>query len=308
MANKRGAAINGWVVLDKPAGISSTRAGAQVRALLGARKAGHAGTLDPFAEGLLPVALGEATKTVPYIVDAEKAYRFTLRWGTETDSGDPSGAVALSCPRRPRRAEIESVLSAFLGPQMQTPPVFSAIKVNGVRAYRAARNGAPVVPPPRPVIAHDLQLLDMPDADHAVFELCCGKGFYVRALARDLARRLQTAGHVSRLRRIRTGPFREADAIPLAELAQRAHKAARLADIPLPPEAALDGVPALFLREGEAARLYTGLPVSLLRKADLARIAPLQADGVAVAFAFGRAVGLVRYRRGEAVPVKMFTP
>ena len=218
---KKGNPVHGWVVLDKPAGMTSTQAVGAIKRLFEAQKAGHAGTLDPLATGILPIALGEATKTVPFAVDGEKAYRFTVRFGAETDTDDAEGEVVRTSDALPARPAIEALLPRFTGEIMQVPPQFSAIKVDGDRAYDLARDGEEVVLEPREVMIEDLYLIDMPDAATAVFEARCGKGTYVRALARDMGRALGCFGHVIELRRTRVGSFDEAASVTLERAAGR---------------------------------------------------------------------------------------
>ncbi|MGH6831319.1 MAG: tRNA pseudouridine(55) synthase TruB, partial [Methylocella sp.] len=209
--------VHGWVVLDKPAGMTSTHAVSRLKRIFNAKKAGHAGTLDPLATGVLPVALGEATKTVPFVQDGEKAYRFTVRWGTETDTDDSDGRVAARSEARPAADAILALLPQFTGTIEQTPPSYSAIKINGERAYDLARGGAAPELSPRPVTIYALDLIAT-GRDEAVFEAHCGKGAYVRAIARDLGRILGCYGHVSALRRTRVGPFYDKDAARLLDL------------------------------------------------------------------------------------------
>jgi len=214
----KGRDISGWLCIDKAVGQTSTACVASVKRLFDAQKVGHAGTLDPLASGALPIALGEATKTVPFVQDGAKLYRFTVRWGADTDSDDADGTVTASSDVRPGRAEIEAALPAFIGEIMQRPPSFSAIKIGGERAYDLAREGELVELAERPVTIRRLAVVDMPDADHTVLEAECGKGTYVRSLARDLAHRLGTRGHVSALRRLAVGPFDETIMMPLEAL------------------------------------------------------------------------------------------
>lgn len=261
---KTGQPIHGWVVLDKPLGLSSAAAVAKVRRGLDAAKAGHGGTLDPLASGVLPIALGEATKTVSYVMDGAKSYRWELCWGEGRDSCDAEGAVVARSERRPSADEIAAALPAFLGEIDQVPPVFSAVKVDGRRAYDLARNDLPVVLESRRVRIDRFDLVEA-GPDRAVFVTDCGKGTYIRSLARDLAHRLGGLGYVSMLRRTRCGPFREENAICLDKLAEFGHSAAS-ATIVLPVETALDDIPALALTEDEANRLRSGqtLPISRL--------------------------------------------
>ena len=305
MARKRkGLPIHGWIVLDKPEGMTSTSAVAAVKRRTRAAKAGHAGTLDPFATGLLPIALGEATKTVPYLQEGEKHYRFTVRWGVATDTDDRDGAVVARSDVRPDRAAVAAVLDRFVGEIEQVPPAFSAIRVGGRRAYDLARAGDAPAMAPRIVWIGDLRLASMPDADHAVFEATCGKGTYVRALARDMAGELGTVGHLVALRRTRVGPFGEDHAISLDELGENMQCAAALTHLHS-VETALDDIPALAVTETEAGRLRNGQAVSLLRKADLDRVAELENGDTVLTMADGIPVALGRYAAGEVQPVRV---
>lgn len=269
MARRRkGQPIHGWVVLDKPTGLGSTQALSRVKRILQPQKAGHAGTLDPMATGILPIALGEATKLVSYVMDAPKTYTFTVRWGAATDTDDADGDVIETSDVRPDRAAIEAALSAFVGLIMQVPPAYAAVKVDGVRAYDLARHGEAVDLPPRAVEIHELALTDQPSRDEACFAVTCGKGTYVRAIARDLGQRLGCLGHVSALRRTACGPFAENRSITLEKLQSLGHK-----DMPptdchapgvLPLEDALDDIPALTVTEAEASQLCMGQALSVL--------------------------------------------
>ena len=218
--------VNGWIVLDKPVGMTSTHAVSVVKRLFTAKRAGHAGTLDPLASGCLPIALGEATKTVPFVMDGRKIYHFTVRWGEERDTDDAEGRVIATDPARPSLEDIRALLPRFTGTIAQVPPRFSAIKIDGERAYDLAREGEVVELAARPVEIHRLDLVAAPDPDHAVLAAECGKGTYVRALARDMGRLLGCFGHVSALRRIAVGPFAEADAIALEALQEIVQPAA----------------------------------------------------------------------------------
>jgi tRNA pseudouridine55 synthase len=296
--------IHGWLAVDKPAGLTSTRVVGAVKRLLGAAKAGHAGTLDPMATGVLPIALGEATKTVQYVMDGLKSYRFTVRWGEARTTDDCDGDVVASSPVRPEAAAIDAVLPRFIGEIEQVPPRFSAVKIDGRRAYELARAEAPVELQPRRVWIERLEPVEWPDRDHTVFEVDCGKGAYMRALARDLAVTLGTFGHLAALRRTAVGPFHEASAITLDKLEALVHSAGHHVPL-LPVEAALDDIPALVLTGIEANRLRSGQPVSLLRRSDLARTAGL-CDGMAVcATSGGKAVAITRYQAGQIRPVRV---
>jgi len=305
MARRRkGRPIHGWIVLDKPAGMTSTAAVAAVKRRTEAAKAGHAGTLDPFATGILPIALGEATKTVPYLQDGEKAYRFTVRWGVATETDDPEGAVIETCEVRPGRGQIEGVVGRFVGCIRQTPPAYSAVRIGGRRAYDLARAGAAPAMAPRTVLIAKLKLADVPGDNHAVFEAVCGKGTYIRALARDIARELDTVGHLVALRRTRVGPFREKHAISLDELDGNMQCAAALTHLHS-VETALDDIPALAVTEMEAGRLRNGQAISLLRKADMDRVAELENGDTVLTVASGKPVALGRYDAGEVRPVRV---
>ena len=260
---KKGQPINGWLILDKPLGLTSTHALARVKRIFDAQKAGHAGTLDPLATGILPIAFGEATKTVSFAVDGKKSYAFAVRWGAETTTDDKEGAVTATSDARPTEGEIRALLPRFIGEIMQTPPAFSAVKIDGERAYDLARDGEVVVLDPRPIQIDDLRLIDMPNADTAVFEADCGKGTYVRSIARDMGRSLGCYGHVIELRRTRVGPFEEGDAWGLEELEDEA-EAARLFDTDgplLPVEMPLRGLPELMVTPSDAAKLVRGMAV-----------------------------------------------
>jgi tRNA pseudouridine55 synthase len=287
--------VNGWLVLDKPVGMTSTHAVSRLKRLFNAKKAGHAGTLDPLASGILPVAFGEATKTVPFVQDGEKAYRFTVAWGAETDTDDSDGKVVRTSADRPGVDTIVELLPRFVGTIMQTPPAFSAIKIAGERAYDIARDGEAVEIAPRPVTIHALELVGG-DAEACVLEARCGKGTYVRAIARDLGRLLGCFGHVSQLRRTRVGPFTEADAAGLAELEENAAAAGQAL---LPVEAGLTELPCVIVDRNAAARLRRGQPL-LLRGRD----AP--AEGVAYAACGGVPVAFGPVTAGELTPSRVF--
>ena len=310
---KKGQDISGWVVLDKPLDMTSTQAVGAVRRLFDARKAGHAGTLDPLATGILPIALGEATKTVPFAQDGEKTYRFTVKWGERTDTLDREGEIVATSDVRPDRAAIEAALGEFVGDIEQIPPKFSAIRIDGERAYDLARAGEAVEMVARPVTVHSLTLLDAPEADLAVFELHCGKGTYVRSIARDLAFALGTEGHVAALRRVCVGPFDDTNAVTLDELTEMAHKG-RALDGLLPVETALDDIPALAVTEEEAQNLRQGRPIVLLpRQAqelrDLRRprdIAGKDGSRLALAMCGETAAAIGEARAGRFEPVRVF--
>ena len=295
--------VHGWLILDKPYGMSSTQAVGKVRFLFNAEKAGHGGTLDPLASGLLPIALGEATKTVSYAMDGRKIYRFTLRWGEERTTDDLEGEVSARSDRRPSQCEIGSILPRFTGEIMQAPPAFSAIKVDGERAYDLARAGEAVELAERPVRIEALRLVDVPDPDHATFEVTCGKGTYIRSLARDMGRALGSAAHVSMLRRVAVGPFTEAHMISLENLMELSHKAPggdAINGALLPIETVLDGIPALAIDADQARRLRLGQPV-LLRGAN----APIAEDAVLVTSG-GKPLGIGLIEQGSLKPKRLF--
>lgn len=258
--------VDGWVVLDKPLGLGSTQAVGRVRWLFSAEKAGHGGTLDPLATGVLPIALGEATKTVPFVMDGRKEYRFTLRFGEARSTEDAEGEVTATSEVRPTDAAIRAALPGFTGCLSQRPPAFSALKIDGKRAYDLARAGEAVELKPREVTIGRLELLARPDADHADFVVGCGKGTYIRSLGRDLAQALGTVGHLSALRRTVAGPFREETAISLPKLEALGHIPPLLGAL-APVATALDDIPALALTETQADRLRHGQPVLLTRDA-----------------------------------------
>ncbi|MEA2803097.1 MAG: tRNA pseudouridine55 synthase [Rhodospirillaceae bacterium] len=263
---KSGDKVDGWVILDKPVGLGSTPAVSRVRRLFGAQKAGHGGTLDPLASGVLPIALGEATKTVPFVMDGRKEYHFTLRFGQARSTEDAEGEVTATSDLRPTDEAIRGALAAFVGEVEQVPPAFSALKIEGKRAYDLARAGEPVALKPRRVLIERLELLGRPDADHADFVVSCGKGTYIRSLGRDLALSLGTVGYLSALRRTAVGPFREEAAISLPKLEALGHIPALLGAL-APVATALDDIPALALTEAQADRLRQGQPVLLTRDA-----------------------------------------
>ena len=295
---KKGDKIDGWVVLDKPVGLGSTQAVGKVRRLFGAQKAGHGGTLDPLASGLLPIALGEATKTVPFVMDGRKEYRFTLRFGEARSTEDAEGEVTATSDVRPDDAAIASALPAFTGEITQTPPAFSALKIDGKRAYDLARAGETVELKPRQVLIERLELTGRPDRDHADFVVQCGKGTYIRSLGRDLALALGTVGHLSMLRRTVVGPFREEGSISLSKLEALGHIPALFGAL-APVATALDDIPALAMTEAQADRLRQGQPVFLTRDAP-------PSGALVRAELDGRLVALVRSDGVSLQPVRVF--
>lgn len=298
MARKKGRDISGWLVVDKPAGLTSTAVVGKVRWALDAKKAGHAGTLDPAATGVLAVALGEATKTVPYIADALKCYRFAVRFGAATDTDDAEGAVIATSDKRPTDDAIRAALGPFTGAIMQVPPQFSAVKVEGERAYDLARAGESLDLAARPLWVESLTMVARPDADTAELEMVCGKGGYVRSIARDLGQALGCLGHVLWLRREWSGPFDAADGITLDEIERLARTEALEARL-LPLEAGLADLPEVRATPEGAARLAHGNP-GMVIASDVAF------GDEAWASYQGRAVAVGSYRSGELHPTRVF--
>ena len=304
MSRRKGQKVDGWVIVDKPVGPTSTQVVGKVRRLFDANKAGHGGTLDPLATGILPIALGEATKTVPFVMDGRKTYRFTIRWGETRNTDDAEGEVTGTSDVRPTEAEINAALPAFIGVITQVPPAFSAIKVQGERAYDLARSGETVELAPRQIRIDGFRLASMDDADHSSFEVESGKGAYMRALARDLALSLGTCGHLSSLRRLRVGPFDESMAMSLDSLVELGNSPAALRHL-LPVETALDDIPALALTGDEANRLRSGQAVPLFRKSDLDRLKDLEDGDLVLAKSAGTAVAIARLEQGMLAPVRV---
>jgi tRNA pseudouridine55 synthase len=295
---RKGRPVSGWVVVDKPAGVTSTFVVGKVRWAFDAQKAGHAGTLDPAATGLLAVALGEATKTVPYVTDALKCYRFTVRWGAQTDTDDAEGRVVGTAALRPSAEAIEAALGAFRGEILQVPPQYSAVKVEGARAYDLARDGTVMDLAARPLWVESLALVDRPDADLAVFEMVCGKGGYVRAIARDLGAALGCLGHVVTLRRLWSGPFDVALGATL-ETIERLARTDGLDALLRPLEEGLADLPELPATPEGAARLRNGNPGLVL-------VGTADYGAEAWASYQGRAVAVGTYRGGELHPTRVF--
>lgn len=294
MARRKGRDISGWLLIDKPAGVGSTDVVGKVRWALDARKAGHAGTLDPDATGLLAVALGEATKTVPWLADALKAYDFTVNWGAETATDDAAGAVTARSDARPAPGAIEAALPGFRGQIMQVPPAVSAVRVDGARAYDLAREGEAVTLAPRPLWVEELTLLAARQ-ESADFRMVCGKGGYVRAIARDLGRTLGCLGHVASLRRIWSGPFDVADALAFSGI-DRASQAVLDAAL-LPIQSALD-LPEMPATDLGALRIRNGNPGQVLGIADYGSEVWVSHKG--------RAIATGRYMGGEVHPGRVF--
>jgi len=303
---KKGDPVSGWLCLDKPYDLTSTSAVTRVRRAYNAQKGGHAGTLDPLATGILPIALGEATKTVPFLVDADKAYRFTIQWGRNTTTLDREGETTGTSDVRPTRDAVEAVLAEFVGEVDQIPPNYSAIKVDGERAYDLARDGVEFELATRKVTIHSLRVLEAPDVDHIVLEMECGKGTYVRAVVRDLAARLGTCGHVDQLRRTRVGQFTEATAISLETLENLSYEA-RLSEALLPVETALDDIPALAVTDEDAFRLAQGRAIVLLpRQVETLKAELTPGDRTVSAMVGERLVALCEMRAGRLNPVRVF--
>ena len=307
MARKsKGKPIHGWIVIDKPGGKTSAHIVAIVKQLLRAEKAGHGGTLDPIATGVLPIALGEATKTVSYVMDSTKRYRFSVVWGEARDTDDCEGRIYKTSEVRPTQAEINGVLPEFIGDVQQQPPNYSAIKIGGKRAYELARSGDAIDIPPRLVHIDHIQLIDVADRNQAIFEVVCGKGTYMRSLARDIARRLGTVGHIASLRRLAAGPFDILGAISLESLRALVHNE--------PPsgylrsvESALDDIPALRVNAAQADHLRHGRPVRVSGQqgSPFVDIGNLDEGGTLCAMADGRLVALARFEQGEIRPMRV---
>lgn len=299
MARKRkGRDISGWLVVDKPAGMTSTAVVNKVRWAFQARKAGHAGTLDPAATGVLAVALGEATKTVPFITDALKAYEFSVRLGQATNTDDEEGEVIASSDSRPDDEAIKAALGAFIGDIMQVPPKYSAVKIDGQRAYKLAREGEEVEIEARPLWVEELVMTDRPDPDHVTLEMVCGKGGYVRAVARDLGEALGCYGHVAWLRRIWSGPFEAEEGISIEEIDKLAHSPeldARLR----PLEDGLEGLPQVSCTEEGAVRLRNGNPGMVIAR-------DVEYGDECWAAHKGRAIAVGRFKGGELHPSRVF--
>ncbi len=300
---KKGRPVSGWIVLDKPLEMGSTQAVGKIKWLFGAQKAGHAGTLDPLATGVLPIALGEATKTVAYIMDGAKAYRFKIAWGAQTTTDDLEGTVIEKSDLRPSRQEVEAVLPDYLGEVSQIPPQFSAVKIDGERAYDLARSGEQIEIKARNVVIDTLKIIEH-EADATTFEMECGKGTYVRSLARDMGRQLGCFGHISELRRIWVAPFEETDCVSLEQLEQ-ARGDNDLADFDaldsllIEPGEALTDLPRIDVSDEQAQRIRMGNP-AILR----GRNAPV-AENEACAFSKGRLIAIGEIARGQFQPKRV---
>jgi len=310
---KKGEDVSGWVVLDKPEEMTSTHAVSAVRRVFNAQKAGHSGTLDPLASGILPIALGEATKTVPWLMEARKTYIFTIKWGVSTDTQDREGKSTAESAVRPTPEQIKAALPGFIGEIEQIPPQFSAVKVDGERAYDLARSGETVELEPRKVTVYEAELVETEGADLATFRFRSGKGFYIRALVRDLAAKLGAEGHVWRLRRTAVGPFTEAESVTLDELQLLGQKDAASERLK-PVETALDDIPALAINGEDAFKLRQGRPIVLLPHVVETlkpqfrdrTIAGQDASRAALALFQGKAVALGDVRAGKFKPTRVF--
>lgn len=299
MARKRkGRDISGWLVVDKPAGMTSTAVVNKARWALQARKAGHAGTLDPAATGVLAIALGEATKTVPYVTDALKAYEFSVRLGQATNTDDAEGELIAQTNTRPDDETIKAALAGFLGEIEQVPPKYSAVKIDGQRAYKLAREGAEVEIAPRPLWVEELVMTDRPDPDHVTLQMVCGKGGYVRAIARDLGEVLGCYGHVAWLRRLWSGPFDAEDGLSIEEIDALAQTSA-LDEKILPLEAGLEGLAKVTCTDEGAARLRNGNPGMVIAR-------DVEYGEECWAEYRGRALAIGRFRGGELHPSRVF--
>lgn len=301
---RRGKPIHGWMVIDKPGTMSSNAVVGMVRRITGAAKVGHGGTLDPLATGLLPLALGEATKTVSYAMDGTKEYKFTIRWGEQRTTDDTEGDVIETSDTRPDESVIQTALGRFIGMIEQVPPIYSAIKVNGQRAYALARSNQPVELQSRQIRIDAFELIGMPDADHAEFKVVSGKGAYMRGLARDLALAVGTVGHIAALRRTRVGPFTEEHAISLEKLESLGHSAP-LVDFLLPVQTALADIPALALTETEARRLQQGQAIAVLPVASRSPSEKVKQGSVVCAMTDGKPVALAIIKDGEIRPQRV---
>jgi len=295
---KKGRDISGWLILDKPTGITSTAAVNKVRWAYDAKKAGHAGTLDPDATGVLAIALGEATKTIPYVTEALKAYEFRVRLGQATNTDDAEGTIISTSDTRPSDADITAALPDFSGNITQVPPKFSAVKIDGERAYKLAREGIDTTLAARPLYVESLEMISRPDADHVDLEMICGKGGYVRAIARDLGEKLGCFAHVTALRRVWSGPFDVGQAATLPTIETLA-RTAELDELLLPLEKGLTDLPALTTTPEGAARLRNGNPGLVLTS-------NAEYGDAAWASIHGKAVAVGIYRSGELHPSRVF--
>ena len=303
---RKGQAVSGWINLDKPYDLGSTQAVSRVRRVFDAQKAGHAGTLDPLATGILPIALGEATKTVPFLVDADKSYRFTIAWGRTTATYDLEGEILAVSDVRPSPDAVAARLHRFIGEIDQVPPAYSAIKIGGERAYDLARAGEVFDIAARRVNIFDARLADAPDEDHVTLEVDCGKGVYIRALVRDLADLLGACGHVSALRRTRVGRFSQADAVTLEMLEDLGYEPGQ-SEALLPVETALDDIPVLAVTDEDAFRLKQGRSVVLVpRQVEAVKAGLKPGSRTVSAMSGGSMVALCEMRAGRLEPSRVF--
>ncbi|HRJ67411.1 MAG TPA: tRNA pseudouridine(55) synthase TruB [Alphaproteobacteria bacterium] len=305
--NKKGVPVHGWLNLDKPLGLTSTQAIGRVRRLTNAQKLGHAGTLDPLATGILPIALGEATKTIPYAQDADKVYRFTVQWGAATNTDDKEGEVIATSDKRPARADIEALLPRFTGDILQTPPQFSAIKLDGERAYDLARAGQAVDIKPRPVTVFSLEITEATE-NEAVFEMECSKGTYVRAVARDMGQLLGCYGHVTALRRLAVGGFTEENAISL-DVFEKMVQSAPADQVLLPVETVLDDIPALAMTDAEVSRIRQGQTLKFISRPDYDRLMVAGVDDatdLVLAVGGNKPLAILEKQGIELHPIKVF--
>lgn len=305
--NRKGTPIHGWLILDKPVGPTSSQCVGRIKYVTKAQKVGHGGTLDPLASGVLPIAFGEATKTQQFAMDGRKTYQFTARWGISTASDDAEGEITAESDVRPEGPEIEAALEHFKGIIRQIPPVYSAVKVDGERAYKRARRNEDVKIEPRSVEIFDFRLLGIPDEDHADFEVDCGKGTYVRALVRDLALHLGCEGHIRRLRRTAVGPFSEEKAVSFEAFDndEGENAAALLAQHLLPVETVLADIPALALTEQEAHRLRHGQGIAVLPVVQRSPKRKVSQGDVVQVSSNGTLVALAQIMGGEIKPVRV---
>ena len=292
--------IDGWVILDKPLELQSTKAVGIIRRVFSAAKAGHSGTLDPLATGILPIALGEATKTIPYVMDASKDYTFDVTWGAETTTDDLEGDITAKSDQRPDLDQINAILPQFIGLIQQVPPIYSAIKKNGQRAYDMARNNQDVVLDARAIQIHHLECT-YNDAEKASFKVTTGKGAYIRSLGRDMARALGTFGHISRLRRTRVGPFTLEKSISL-DLFENSDTNANAFKALHPVLTALDDIPALAITENDATRLRRGQKIEVVDTT----LDPHADDVVMTALLHGQLVAIVSLCGNTASPIRVF--
>lgn len=302
---KKGIPIHGWLVIDKPLEMSSNYVVGKVRWLTKAQKVGHGGTLDPLATGILPLAFGEATKTVSYVMDGSKTYRFTVCWGESRNTDDAEGTVVETSDKRPTAEEIKAILPEFMGAIEQIPPIFSALKIDGQRAYKLAREDVDIKMTARTVQIDRLELVECIDSNHATFEVDCGKGTYVRSLGRDFGAKLGCFGYISALRRTKVGPFDEKCAISLASLEQIVHSDALLNSL-LAIETVLDDIPALALVEEEAHKIRQGNALDVVVMADRLDFTDMTSDQVICLMFEGKIVALSRMVEGQVRPFRVF--